>query len=107
MDACFNYLKKTFIIDVNRYGDVIQRIRPRMKCADGFEISVQASSFHYCEPRISGDVIYEKVELGYPSIEEPFIADYAEDDDLTNTVYAYVPIEVVNELIEKHGGIVE
>ena len=29
------------------------------------------------------------------------------DGDLTRTVYGYVPVEVVNELIEKHGGIVE
>lgn len=40
-------------------------------------------------------------------MEEPLIADYAVDpDDLTQTVYGYVPIEVVNKLIEKHGDIV-
>ena len=40
-------------------------------------------------------------------MEEPLIADYAENpDDLTHTVYGYVPIEVVNKLIEIHGGIV-
>lgn len=31
---------------------------------------------------------------------------YREDDlDYTDTVYGYVPIEVVEKLIEKHGGI--
>ena len=32
--------------------------------------------------------------------------EYAEDDwNYTETVYGYVPIEVVEKLIEKHGGI--
>lgn len=81
-------------------------MRP-MTCVDGFAISVQASEIHYCSPRINGADQYETVELGFPNMEEPLIADYAEDsDDLTHTVYGFVPIEVVNKLIEKHGGIV-
>ena len=32
--------------------------------------------------------------------------EYVEDyDNPTYTVYAYVPVEVVQEVIEKHGGI--
>ena len=82
-------------------------VRPAMECVDGFTISVQASDVHYCSPRINGADQYENVELGFPNMEESLIADYAEDsDDLTHTVYGYVPIEVVNKLIEKHGGIV-
>ena len=82
-------------------------IRPAMECADGFTISVQASDFHYCSPRTSGADQYENVELGFPNMEDPIIKDYAEDpDDLTHTVYGYVPIKLVNKLIEKHGGIV-
>lgn len=26
--------------------------RPRVHCADGFSVSVQASQYHYCRPRI-------------------------------------------------------
>lgn len=49
---------------------------------------------------------YESVELGYPSMEDELINEYAEDDsDYTKTVYGYVPIEIVEELINKHGGI--
>ena len=47
------------------------------------------------------------MELGYPSEPDELIKEYAEDwDDLTDTVYGYVPIEVVDKLLEKHGGIV-
>ena len=83
----------------------VQEIRPRLVCNDGFSISVQASKFHYCSPRLDGAQDYEKVELGYPSNEDELINDYAEDDNYTRTVYRYVPIEVVEKLIEKHGGI--
>ena len=85
--------------------EIIQENRPRIFCNDGFSISVQASKFHYCRPRLDGIQDYEAVELGYPSNEDELINDYAEDDDYTKTVYGYVPIEVVEKLIEKHGGI--
>ena len=48
---------------------------------------------------------YESVELGFPSIEDELINEYAEDEPYTETVYGYVPIEIVEELINKHGGI--
>ena len=100
MDKVNEYLRRTW--NGERWC-----IRPGMECADGFTISVQASDFHYCSPRINGADQYENVELGFPNMKEPLIADYAEDqDDLIHTVYGFVPIEVVNKLIEKHGGIV-
>ena len=86
--------------------EIIQENRPRLLCNDGFSISVQASSFHYCKPRLDGIQDYESVELGFPSMEDELINEYAEDySDYTGTVYGYVPIEVVERLIEKHGGI--
>ena len=85
--------------------EAIQENRPRLLCNDGFSISVQASKFHYCSPRLDGIQDYEAVELGYPNHEDELINDYAEDDDYTKTVYGYVPIEVVEKLIVKHGGI--
>lgn len=81
--------------------------RPLIKCADGFEISVQASCTHYCSPKYNNAGYYDSVELGFPSIEEPLITQYAKDEnDPTNTVYGYVPIELVDEVIRKHGGII-
>lgn len=84
----------------------VQANRPRLYCNDGYSISVQASEFHYCSPRLNGLQDYKSVELGYPSAEDELINEYAEDVlDCTDTVYGYVPIEVVEKLIEKHGGI--
>lgn len=84
----------------------IQEKRPRLYCNDGYSVSVQASEFHYCSPRLNGLQDYKSVELGFPSIEDELINEYADgDDDYTDTVYEYVPIEIVEKLIEKHGGI--
>lgn len=83
-----------------------QLIRPRLICADGFSMSVQASDIHYCEPRESFLKHYDSVEIGFPSEEESLLLDYAEDPDaLTDTVYGYVPTELVDKVLEKHGGI--
>lgn len=47
------------------------------------------------------------MELGFPSAADDLITDYAEDNSYTDTVYGYVPVEIVDKLIEKHGGIVD
>ena len=94
-----DFLKETFI---EKNGMVI---RQPIECADGFSVSVQASSFHYCSPRTNTDS-YSSVELGYPSEADDLIMEYAkEQDNPTETVYGWVPIEIVQQLIEKHGGI--
>lgn len=83
-------------------------IRPGVICADGFTISIQASSNHYCSPRTDDAEEYESVELGFPSEKEDLIMEYVEDDqDPTQTVYGWVPVDVVDKMLEKHGGIVD
>lgn len=83
-------------------------IRPAVICADGFQISIQASEHHYCAPRNNMAKEYESVELGFPSEKEDLIMEYVEDDqDPTGTVYGWVPVEVVDKMLEKHGGIVD
>lgn len=83
------------------------RILNPIVCADGFSISVQASSRHYCQPRETGTYEYHLVECGYPSQVPDFILEYAEDSERpTDTVYGYVPVELVNKLIDSHGGAV-
>lgn len=88
-------------------------------CADGFKVSVLAGEGAYCSPRPSDSSIlgqvpadypgpYTEVEVGFPS-ERPEPWDdwstYCEnDDDPTGTVYAYVPVDMVQALIESHGG---
>ncbi len=98
-------------VEAKNWGIPVERLhihRPRVVCKDGFTISIQTSYSAYCEPRRTQGQDYISVELGYPSEAEPLIADYAEeDDDLTETVYGYVPVELVDKVLEKHGGIVD
>src|SRR4051812_16555561 len=77
----------------------------RVECVDGFTISIQAGYGIYCEPRQS-EGPWRKVELGFPSAGDDLILKYAEDADApAETVYGYVPIDVVVQLIDKHGGL--
>lgn len=79
----------------------------RIKCADGFTMGVQASDRVYCSPRISGLGFYSAYEIGYPSEAEPLLMPYAEDESCpTETVYGWVPVQVIVDVIAKHGGIV-
>ena len=82
--------------------------RPHIKCADGYLISVQASEYNYCDPKALVEE-YQEVEAfeidDTKEREEAFLP-YLEWDD-PNAVYCYVPVEVVQEVIDKHGGISE
>lgn len=99
--TAISFLKETF----NERNPF--HVRELAFCEDGFIISIQGGTeFHYCYPRKHCNE-YELVELGYPSVEEPLIEDYAEDpSDLTGSVYGFVPVPLVEEVISKHGGII-
>ena len=80
---------------------------PHVICKDGFKMSVQAGQSLYSTPRDVADS-YEDAEVGYPSEEESLFVKYAEDEEnLCDTVYGYVPCSIIDEVIEKHGGIDE
>jgi len=80
---------------------------PHVICKDGFKMSVQAGQSLYSEPRDVADS-YEEAEVGFPSTEESLLTTYAEDNNnLCDTVYGYVPCSIIDEVIEKHGGIDE
>ena len=99
------FYRQTLIGKGTGLESTIQDLRPMAVCADGFQISIQASQYHYCRLRRDGCIDYKRVELGFPSQAEEMIRDYAEDDDLTRTVYGYVPVELVDRVLQKHGGI--
>lgn len=96
---------KEWLKDTYKVTFEFQDVRPRIVCKDGFSMSVQAGRAIYNCPREnvkSGD--YTAVEIGFPSAKEELICEYAEDENYTATIYPYVPVEVVEKVIEKHGG---
>lgn len=79
----------------------------RLVCTDGFSMSVQADKGAYCQPRNDGGP-YVEVEVGYPNRIEELLIPWAENPAKpTQTVYGYVPTEIVLEVILKHGGFIE
>lgn len=94
----------------------------QLVCADGFAVSVQTGYGMYCSPRpgfpdfgrsssrvgVSEDYLgpFTAVELGYPTENPgPEFEEFAEDwTRPTETIYSYVPIELVRGLVLRHGG---
>ena len=84
------------------------KLNSKIVCVDGFTMSVQASETSYCEPRVTGADSYIAAEVGFPSQEEELLAEYAEDpQNPCQTVYGWVPRQVIINVIAKHGGMVE
>jgi hypothetical protein len=85
---------------------MIEKIaRPRIECENGLSMSVQASEFAYCQPR-ENEGPYTHVEVGFPNREVAALMPYIEmsDGDPTESVYPWVPIEVIVKIIEEAGG---
>jgi hypothetical protein len=83
---------------------------PRMICKDNkLKLSVQSGEHLYSRPRKDGAKTWTHVEVGFPTVSPPeswskyFDGDW-EDEDHREGVYAYVPIEMVVEFINDHGG---
>lgn len=82
-------------------------IFPRMVCADGFSMSVQGHYGAYSTPRDDFAGHYTRVEVGFPSSQEELLMPFMDGDgDPTNSVYGYVPIDVIEQIVAKHGGLV-
>lgn len=108
-------------------------VKPRrIECADGFSLSVISGGGTYstprpalCSTRVPGHCPgvrmpmlnqvectytgpFTALEVGFPSERpEPWNAwsEYVEDPDQpTETVYGYVPVEIIRALIDSHGG---
>jgi hypothetical protein len=80
---------------------------------DGSRISIQASDGHYCWPRESGRITYEEVEVGFPKHAdgtpwnlETECPEFKPFEDYPGSqVYGYVPMEVVEAVVKRHGGV--
>jgi hypothetical protein len=83
----------------------------RIICKDWFTMSVQASYWHYCEPRITRysehTFIYDSMEVWYPSERVEELMEYSANEEwVWEGVYGQVPVKLLNEIIEKHWGII-
>ncbi len=85
----------------------MKKMNKPIVCKDGFNMSVQAGETHYSDPRNDRGP-YRAVEVGYPSHTESLLLQFAENpDNPTQTVYGWVPADVIWDVILKHGGRVE
>ena len=85
---------------------------PIVFAKDGWNVSLQIHNGNYCSSengyRLFGSTM-EEVEFGYPSDNEPLMFKYSElyegeDLDITGSV-GRIPISIMEEVFEKHGGI--
>lgn len=80
--------------------DLAKRIElGQITCKDGTTVSVQASAFHYCEPR-NNEGPWSSVEVGYPSVEPSWWSEHTDGYGIAG----WVPIEKVRQFIREHGG---
>jgi hypothetical protein len=95
-----------FLNKTHKETGKMQNTRPQIICNDGFKMSVQAGYGIYSKPGSNGKIPYSAVEIGYPNEEEKLLFGLEGDKgNYTNTVYPFVQIEIVDEVIEKHNGI--
>ncbi len=93
-----NWLSATYLSDDERKMNVVYH-RPRIVCVDGFSMSVQGSFVSYSEPRSTVE-FYESMEIGFPThFDDP------EFDNNYGQVCGYVPIDDIQKVITRHGGI--
>jgi hypothetical protein len=77
---------------------------PRIVCGDGTTLSVQVGCGLYCAPRDNYGP-WGSVEVGYPSRKLNGLMQWAENPDCpTDTVYGYVPIDILASVIDECGG---
>jgi len=92
-------------IKYNRQCGSLIKLFPPVICNDGEFLSVQASESHHCNPMETLEKSqfsdYNSVEI-YTSLEDDLLKRYAIDFEHE---YHFVPIDIVNTIIEKHGGI--
>lgn len=81
---------------------------PRIHCKDGFNISIQIDNANYC----SSENGYRKMgyewktaEWGFPSEPDELLIDSAEEPDNLCSTVGSASVELLQELIDKHGGI--
>ena len=92
----------------NNYSKIFFLL-PRIYCVDGFNISIQCHNGSYCSSENgtrSFGYNWKLLEWGFPSENDDLLKDSAEDpNNVISTVGGYVDINILQELIDNHGGI--
>lgn len=81
---------------------------PRIHCKDGFNISIQVNVGNYCASENGTRTFgtdWKLVEWGFPSEPIDFEKYNAENVDTMRSVGGYVEIELMDALLQEHGGI--
>lgn len=81
-------------------GKLLLKTYEALECNDGFTMSVQASSNHYCLPREMTEI--EKYTHFEVSAEDETLFQPYEISDNAH-IFTKVPKEVIQKVIEKHG----
>ena len=87
-------------------------VRNQVICADGYRMSIQASSAHYCTPKKTDAKTYSSVEILVYEFDE-LLAEYIDDNNYSNNIGgmdmigSYVPAETIIRLLIKHGGAIQ
>lgn len=79
-------------------------IFPAMKCADGFEMSVQGHYGAYSHPRDDFADRYSSVEIMCKA--DPLLDEHGGHECADEMIYGYVPVELVEKVIASHGGLI-
>lgn len=87
-----------------RYKGSASTIFPKILCADGFTFSAQGHFGAYSTPRGDFEREYSRVEILGPQVAE-FAAVAHEEQVGDERLYGYVPVSLVNAVIEQHGGL--
>lgn len=84
------------------------RFHKFLECADGFIMSVQASTIHMCSPK-KFDGEHDLVEVACPRCEllnAYDIGSFGKDRQHRQwRAYGNVPVETVEDLVRMHGGV--
>lgn len=103
-DYVNEFLEKTKKYHDSEYFEMIL-VRPQVVLNNGGMISIQASHYHYCEPK-NNDGPYTYVEIWNYGVDDQvlklLLKEYLDADDENP---ASVPVDLLNEYIGLSGGI--
>lgn len=81
------------------------------RLGDGGWLSIQASRYHRCDPKVDSAKRYRTIEIGSQGVREgapeaaELLAPYQEQSN-RSVIYASVPVEVADLYVAARGGIV-